>query len=165
VFVLVLVLVLGFWRVGTPAPQVPYFNHGWTRMNTDGWVNYFSRKKAHKAQKVEIKGEIGAGSLMLEAGCSCSCSCSCSVFGGWGHPRHSCRPDVLIGRFAIFSTTNGHQWARRFSLSLQHQASSIKHQVSSIQPPASSLRHPILIEWFGWLFVTYWSHFFISEVF
>jgi hypothetical protein len=35
-------------------------------MDTDGWVNYFSRKKAHKAQKVEIKGEIGAGSLMLD---------------------------------------------------------------------------------------------------
>jgi hypothetical protein len=36
-------------------------------MNTDGG-NWFSRKKAHKAQKVEIKGEIGAGRWALEAG-------------------------------------------------------------------------------------------------
>jgi hypothetical protein len=41
-------------------------------MNTNGHesvVESFGSKKAQKAQKVEIKGEIGAGSLMLEAGC------------------------------------------------------------------------------------------------
>jgi hypothetical protein len=58
------------------------FNHEWTQMDTDGWLNRFSRKKAESRR---------ADNFALLA----RLYNACPFVAGEDHPH--CRPDVLIG--------------------------------------------------------------------